>query len=528
MKIKTDPRISNYAEESIEVMRFYLQNFRQFKNKTMVDFRNVTLFVGPNGAGKSNLIKAYYLFLTTTRDLSKGKKFISDWKFDSIVSNPLLRNSEIYLRVEQKQYKRDYFVYAEYTYKKAGTKTQISKAAIGVINQNGIEESLIEIDFNKKHVVQEDLYSKLRNQFREKLEFLGVKLGIAIYPTNLYTIDTNIDDDLFNFLLAFNLFSHKIDSESSEIPLVPFAILYGDEKLDRLTKEKVEETVTEVISYYEDISYILSSLSLFYASLDDERDVNFFGEDVRLFPPKYFKVEKGIVLNDYYNIVKIIQKPVEEVFTPGEFEILENNELKFTPTDDEYKINELYILKRLLKEFQIADNIFLKKVGKLDDKIFYRVYFKLKENIFPLHQLSSGNIQLLPILLQIATLAASGTYADSPLILKQPELHLHPKIQMKIPEIIVKYGLEINWWIETHSEHIIRKFQILVSKSENFNKDKIVVNYVGIDSKNQNSFVKQLRMDEKGNFIDDWPGGFFDEASELAYALLEAQLKRKN
>lgn len=85
----------------------------------------------------------------------------------------------------------------------------------------------------------------------------------------------------------------------------------------------------------------------------------------------------------------------------------------------------------------------------------------------------------------------------------------------------------MNIIIETHSEHIIRKFQLLVAKGE-LSNDEIAIIYIEPESEGMESNIKSLDMNDIGNFINPWPSGFFDEASDLAYALIEAQANRQN
>ncbi len=138
------------------------------------------------------------------------------------------------------------------------------------------------------------------------------------------------------------------------------------------------------------------------------------------------------------------------------------------------------------------------------------------------------------------------------LLIEQPELHLNPKLQSyfvdfltdkikdsyyknyvrkslsnqnmaKIVEINTNLYKNLNV-IETHSEHIIRRLQILIAE----NKVKIDEVSVFYFRENEEGKIeaKALPLDEKGNFIEEWPDGFFDEASNLTFELLKAQLKK--
>ena len=72
--------------------------------------------------------------------------------------------------------------------------------------------------------------------------------------------------------------------------------------------------------------------------------------------------------------------------------------------------------------------------------------------------------------------------------------------------------------IETHSEHLIRGFQVQVAKG-NLSKDDIAIYYV---SKNENgvSSLMEMKLHDNGLFKTKWPKGFFDVTLEASLELL--------
>jgi predicted ATPase len=67
--------------------------------------------------------------------------------------------------------------------------------------------------------------------------------------------------------------------------------------------------------------------------------------------------------------------------------------------------------------------------------------------------------------------------------------------------------------------------QISIAKNPKF-KERIAVYY--FDNSSGETLIKEIEFEDNGFFKEPWPEGFFDEASDLAYALLEAQIGRKN
>ena len=65
------------------------------------------------------------------------------------------------------------------------------------------------------------------------------------------------------------------------------------------------------------------------------------------------------------------------------------------------------------------------------------------------------------------------------------------------------------WIIETHSELLIRRIQRRIEEGAISPSDVSVI-YVD-PRKDSGSEVIMLHLNEHGEFIDDWPSGFFEE-----------------
>lgn len=154
---------------------------------------------------------------------------------------------------------------------------------------------------------------------------------------------------------------------------------------------------------------------------------------------------------------------------------------------------------------------------------------------------SSGLTQLFPIIVCSAILRKQINFESQvsshvfrqqefeTLLLEQPELHLHPKLQSQLAILfseILKYLNDIHsLFIETHSEHLIRKLQVLIAKGE-LAREKVGVWY--FRKVNGVTKVEKMEIDENGLFKKDWPDGFFDDSTDLTMELFEALRKRKN
>ena len=116
-----------------------------------------------------------------------------------------------------------------------------------------------------------------------------------------------------------------------------------------------------------------------------------------------------------------------------------------------------------------------------------------------------GISQVLPIIVQ------SMLSHNSSLLIEQPEIHIHPRLQAELGSLLadcIKPPFENQFIIETHSEHLILRLQKLIRKGELKPAD---ISVIYVDRGTEGSKCLHLRLDEEGDFIDEWPDGFFEE-----------------
>lgn len=108
---------------------------------------------------------------------------------------------------------------------------------------------------------------------------------------------------------------------------------------------------------------------------------------------------------------------------------------------------------------------------------------------------------------------------------EEPEIHLHPKYQSLLADMFVeayqKYN--IHFIIETHSEYLIRKLQVMVADKENkLSPNDVSINYVEKDDTGT-SHNRQIKILDDGSLDGKFGTGFFDEAASLAVTLFKSK-----
>lgn len=129
-------------------------------------------------------------------------------------------------------------------------------------------------------------------------------------------------------------------------------------------------------------------------------------------------------------------------------------------------------------------------------------------------QVGYGVSQLLPIV-DVCT-----SNSDQVICIEQPELHLHPRLQSDLGELLVESVLRGNQVIaETHSENILLRVQRLVRQNR-LKPEDVAVLYVDNNQEDGVS-IERLALGEDGDLIDPWPTGFFDDRLDDILGILE-------
>lgn len=184
-----------------------------------------------------------------------------------------------------------------------------------------------------------------------------------------------------------------------------------------------------------------------------------------------------------------------------------------------------------IKPFQEIIAYWLKKLGLIQEfsikeiaegSNLYRAVVK-RDKESPeafLTDVGFGVSQVLPALVLLYYVPEGST-----ILMEQPEIHLHPSVQSGLADVILQVAKhrKIQIIVESHSEHLLRRFQRRIAEEEFPAKD---LKLYFCDSSHGLSKLSDLEIDIFGN-IKNWPKNFFgDELAEIA-ATRSAMLKRK-
>ncbi|MBL3554760.1 MULTISPECIES: DUF3696 domain-containing protein [Marinobacter] len=104
---------------------------------------------------------------------------------------------------------------------------------------------------------------------------------------------------------------------------------------------------------------------------------------------------------------------------------------------------------------------------------------------------------------------------------EQPELHVHPRIQVAIGDMLLHATEKNSFLIETHSEHLVlRLLRRIRETTENRLPEDIPpvrpedISIVYLEPGEDGVSVRRIQIDEDGEFTSRWPQGFFSERRE--------------
>jgi predicted ATP-dependent endonuclease of OLD family len=162
----------------------------------------------------------------------------------------------------------------------------------------------------------------------------------------------------------------------------------------------------------------------------------------------------------------------------------------------------------------LFDKINVKNYGK-EKTSPYELIVTLNDQEFKISNVGYGVSQVLPIFTDMVALND-----DSCLSIQQPEVHLHPKAQAALGELIFNVHVNDNkkFIIETHSEYLIDRFRINLSKNKDLNISSQILFF---ERKNNGNIVHIIDIEKDGKYSENQPASFTNFFIEEEFELLE-------
>jgi predicted ATPase len=105
--------------------------------------------------------------------------------------------------------------------------------------------------------------------------------------------------------------------------------------------------------------------------------------------------------------------------------------------------------------------------------------------------------------------------------IEQPEIHLHPALQAELGDVFIDSALGgggNTFLLETHSEHLLLR---IMRRMRETHSGKLApgvvpvrpadVSVLFVEPESGGSIVREMPLNERGELVKAWPGGFFEE-----------------
>lgn len=529
------------------------KNFRRFLNFQPIEYRGITFLVGRNNAGKSTLVKALLLI-----DHYFKSSNIAVFSF----GNNVLEDANIvtYGRAKNRHSSENFIYFTQ----------QIENYLIELTLSGEEEKSFAEVQFLKVTDMSHGIYflfniksaflsivkvkdaleTNLNNELLEDLEKSVEKTKDEIKISSLKKTSKEYIELLSKLeSQEKKLADLKSNLKTSDVPKTLFAIDqdFGDNySLMEIVEGFLLHTTTQ---YHQEFGKVQSGET----PSDNFGDLRAFKEYDPIFIESSFS--HFMTLMKDFSVAYMGANPAKQ---SALFAIRDTNnalaqaihefkQLNIYEGDEEYRF-----VWKWMKEFEVGDSF---KITMYAGEAYEMKISSFKTEIH-LADKGMGSIQAMLLIMRIACIIRKIKIAElnstvsrivagkevkqdssnyrlidkTTVIIEEPELNLHPALQSKLADLFldVHQRFKIDFLIETHSEYILRRSQVLVAENEfevSPNENPFCVYYFPKDIDQQ---PYRLEYQEDGSFNKNFGDGFFDEASSSTLELIKLKRQKKS
>lgn len=464
-------------------MRISINNFKSIGSLTNYEIKPLTILSGTNSSGKSSFIQLLLLLKETMKLDSTNFPLVLNGRLFRVTNYLDILNckaSDNKLKIELRFNKKELANYSHY-----------NEISIYNVFDNYDVSIGFEFDFKDNRVSVSEFVLKFIVSDRDKSEhYLRTSAN-----SNGYNIETNVavfsNKDLYE-----RQGDYKIKSiiYSAFIPST-YEIEYFDGN---------GATIKEILK----LDGIRAILKDYFESL------NYIGPSREKPREEYRNTGNYLTVGaEGENVAEVLEKLSSETI---KYIIIE--EESDSPKFVERQGTFLEAVKYwLCQRFNLCSDIYSKKTADS-----YVIYVKSLNGVeSTIRHVGFGISQILPIIVEGIRLSSGET-----LILEQPEIHLHPKVQSQLFDFlisIVQQGKKVI--VETHSDHLITRLRRRIAEDScNTLHEKISLTF--IESSASDLIFRNIGIDDFGG-LDYFPIDFIEKADVELKAILKAQMRKR-
>lgn len=468
---------------------FGCKNFRKFQNLPMMDLGGINIFVGTNNSGKSSFTRGLMLFAQNLNIKDWRDVFLPPFKVFNFIN---LGGERLHLGSYNTCINEE---------------NADGEMAFSIINGN----TTISVILAKPYEIPA-LSVPIKS-----IEITNKEVGAKL----LYNID-----------------EQKTNGGTVKIEIdIPQALSYSNETRTKffdmlMLKRNPKEKVESVIKRCDNIINILQNYKQKYFCIEECFHHTFHHT-------KQDSIESAIKDYIYSYIPNCIIKDLNHpVIHYVEAHMATHDSWINVEDKNNYLARTVVQYKNISDEKKVSNKLFydqvheflLKHMRELDVCDNFRIFFHNAEffsidvndgeHTKDLSAKGTGSIQMFILLLRIACALLSCEEKKMILIVEEPEMNMHPKMQSLLADLFYEaFNLSkgnLQFVVETHSEYLVRKMQVITSKE---------INHKGRFLKDMNSLIKvyffpmdsipySMELKSNGHFVNTFGTGFFDEAGK--------------
>lgn len=531
------------------------KHFRKFEDFPKIKFNDITFIVGKNNSGKSTFVKAFvmvYNYLKSGNlkqlDLNQGSvELLNIVTFDRALCKTMNnREQKEYIPITLKLGNYEFFL--EVTGKKNSTILDVKKFKVvdsstfftlnidpqgdfAVVsyrytekNDNDALSKVIQEKFELEKTLETitDELSKESISLKNRIEKLSNTIkslneGKSIVETTFHIgedYEAENFTELFENLTSSFLARYWVENPNVNLIEKDKEIVSSDGNIEDIKDEILEEQTSEEEEVFDDLQYYYYNRNKFE---DFYNQFLSFSNTSRIFylPATLNKQSALLSIRDKNNdLADVVHKY---------YQLDLHNHGIISP-----------FVKHWINEFQIGTDI---KIELINGEA-YDIALMENDVWIPLADKGMGSIQAVLLILRLASVIYFQQQENKKLafdyfvIVEEPELNLHPALQSKLCdlffEVYAKY--KVKFIIETHSEYIIRRSQVMNAQKEYaLDSDKInptpfsTIYFNSDDDSEIAAYSMNYQTD--GTFENAFGSGFFDASSSSTLELI--RLKRQ-
>ena len=467
-------------------MKISIENFKSIRKLHNFEIKPLTILSGVNSSGKSSFVQLLLILKQTIELNSANQPFNLSGEYTKV------RNFKDV--ISYKDLKRKLKVSFEFSKSEFNQIDEIK--SVSIFNTFSDYTCLIEIeyDLNQNDEVYIPIFSIKFTFVEEKEIFIVFK---ANHDNNTFSIDTN------SAIFEDNLFFNKptiVNIEYSSI----YPDKYESKKLESIKigdKEAVEEEFSiEAINIID----IKSIINTFLQNISYIKPIREEPKDEYVFSKNYKNIgSKGEF------VAQILEEKAKQTIT---FYKIVEQENGITYEENSNTLIEA-VKYWVCDVFKIAKDIKTKKINDI-----YKIILTDKTGLeTTIRHVGFGISQLLPIIVEGIRMPKNGT-----LIIEQPEIHLHPKIQNQLYDFL--YGLTLlgkKIIVETHSSHFITRMRRRIAEDESDKMDdQISLTFI------EDNIFRTIGLNDFGG-LDYYPEDFIEQPNSELSAIVTAQMNKR-